>query len=503
MRQKRNFIKNIRPDSFKRPSSFSVKEAEIAGVRKTDKDCVLVGYRKTIASPNIHNQVVINNLELGTFSPVVSSSESQVPNFMSNSVSLPSLVRSNFGKNSDGALPDYVRVARRSLRAKKKSRHPRSIITVDIGGSDPDIKGNDDENDDDEDDDLEGKVSGVTTRKLKRALTDPARRTSSSSYSDSSRETTLDRKVISKKPPVPDNPSDNTQPEGDSSVKKHLNFEEEPLKNLSRSIGQVLDQDLLNDSDRSDDDTCIQNGFDEELEPLKFSKPSTVDNNHPGTSGMNMKASNRAADSRNKNDVADSNTLAMVKSDNHVVKSNELIVNQHSTDKQNSTQESSRTSVEDVLSVTEISIAKDRGCSDTVSVSHSESSLTVTGSQTTLTSKESGIAVDIISDRDIEVVKDSDKEVTVLELLREEYKRDMNISVSDFSDSGVSGVSMKNNYKSSSDSNLLQSVDATGSSDNLSIKKSTDVMTTSASFPDIYKLSEPKLVDKIGRSTIR
>ncbi|XP_053393884.1 protein FAM135B-like isoform X2 [Mercenaria mercenaria] len=545
-KQKRNFIKNIRPDTFKRPSSFNLKEAEEAASRtRGPKDVTLVGYRKTVASPNVHSRMIQNECELGTFSPVPSSSSTpQVPSSMSYSVSLPVLDRSEWSRNSDGTLPEYMQVARRSLRAKKRQRNKKSsLITVDfVGGSDPDVRVND------------NSEESEVPRRLKRALTDPVRHSSSvrskagdtdevicttseitdgigakSNRTDSDKDL-VESHIAGKEKEKHDEPD---------SVKKQLNFQEDMYKNLSYCLTQALGEDGLHDSDKSDDETCVQNGYDEFLEEeLRQRAQHSGQEGHEDHISSETTHEDRTLEVEKSKENSSSAEESINSSSQHsgltvrdILKNNVLQLTSPGARSDTRSQGESQVTLNgdpdahlDILSISEVNIAKGNAESREGSFSGSsrqsiaradltgttDSGLALTGSQTTLTSKNSS-TVEIISEHDQSI--ENETEVTVIELLREEYKRtpaisgpDLDKSMSDFSDSGVSVMSHKN-QKASSDSNLLQSVETLEISHSLEVRKSPDVMVTSASFPDITKLAEtvkerPKLVDKVGRSTV-
>lgn len=538
---KRNFIKNIRPDTFKRPSSFNLKDAEeAASSSRTPKDVVLVGYRKTVASPNVHSRVIENELELGTFSPM-SSGISQVPSSISNSVSLPVLDRSEWSRNSDGTMPEYMQVARRSLRAKKRQRNKKSkLITVDfVGGSDPDVSI------DENSEDIE------VPQRLKRALTDPIRHSNSvrnrtlnpenekspdndlvdkTCVNDLLDKTGVNGDKISHEPQIEE--KEEVKQDGKGTAKKQLDFQDDMYKNLSYCLTQALGDDGLHDSDKSDDETCIQNGYDEFVEE----KLRTKEDHHISVEDFAKAESEhegQTLDSEKNNEYPAEEESSIIGQQSNltvrdILKNNVLQLTSPGARSDKDQEEDSRVILNgdpnahlDILSISEVNIDRSNkstshgGSRQSVATAElagtTDSGLALTGSHSTLASKDSS-TVEIISEHD--QISDNDAEITVIELLREEYKRtpavtghDLNKSISDFSDSGVSVMSHRN-HKASSDSNLLQSVETLQTVDTLDVGKSPDVMVTSASFPDITKLAEtpkelPKLVDKVGHSTVK
>ncbi|KAL4235935.1 hypothetical protein ACF0H5_004324 [Mactra antiquata] len=501
---KRNFIKNIRPDTFKRPSSFNLKEAEAnASKQRTHKDVMLVGYRKTVASPNVHSRVIVNSLELGTFSPNTGSSNSpHVPGSMSNSVSFPLLERSGWGRNSDGTLPEYMQVARRSLRAKKKQRNGKtSIITVDfVGGSDPELSVGD-----------LTKEDPNPPHKLQRALTDPVRHSARARNVVNQVEMTPSEIRNSVKSDELDTVgNESIKVEGDTDgVKKHLDFQQELCQNLSQCLTQALGDQGLNDSDQSDDETCVQNGYDAFLEPHHPEHNSDGSTSEVNKVNDEKKTENMSVN-LDKNSGANQSNLTV----RDILKNNLLQLSAPGSKTDNSVKSENGNSQVDIKSISDVSL-RDSGIESQLNRSEhgsEETKLAQSDSQSTLTSKDSSSNIRILSDR--EAISDNDSELTVIELLREEYigamgenTRDINQSLSDFSDSGVSVMSHRNSHKASSDSNIVQSVETSESVDaSFDTKKSQDSRRTSASFPDITKLEttqeQPRLVSKVEHATV-
>ena len=540
-KSKRNFIKNIKPDTFKRPSSYSCTDAEIASA-KNSKGVELVGYRKMVATPDSHSRDKRNSrfVELGTLSPLQSStnlkSDTQVPDsVLASSVSMPVLFnRSGWGRNSDGTLPEYREVARRSLRAKK--RHTKSsVISVDFGGSDPALR-------------VEKRDHSGSRRRLKRAFTDPVRHSdnleSTSNSNENSQESTLkkDSNVTSielQSEPLKDSKKDNrtdgtrrpeTGKDASTGAKKELDFRQELYQNLSKCLTEALGDDgQLNDSDKSDDDRCIQNGYDEFLEtdinPVRNVdnedeiKNSNTNDNANVDRNLEIKEDKVSAVA-SKGDIAIAEKVPASASKSgltvrDILKNNDLKVGP----KLGQSDISSRQSIDststantdsgiDVLSVSGVSVKDDQ--------TDSAVSLRDSGNVST---KEIKSEIKIICDTEMDS-KNVGHRVTVSEFLREEYRKSVTADIirqsenlanpenlqntdidSDVESSEPSSVSMKNNFRASSESNLLQST-------SLEVKKVGDIMVSSASFPELSKLTDvvkeqPKLVDKVGHSTVR
>ncbi|XP_052775598.1 protein FAM135A-like isoform X3 [Mya arenaria] len=517
--RRKNIIKNIQPHTFKRPSSFNLKDAEAAAANPNKrKDVLLVGYKKTFASPNVHSRVIENALELGTLSPLSSIDRSLRSGPMSNSVSLPILER-DWSRN-DGAMPEYMQVARRSLRAKKRQKGKKSIITVDFGGSDPDMSKDDTPPDSEE-----------VQPRLKRALTDPTRRQYSrqenSNAQDGRYRTSTSQQASTPLSGERFSDHDSNYVSSDcgsvskpsskegahfqdtrSSVKKHLDFQDELHRNLSACLTKALGDDGLNDSDKSDDETCIQNGYDarcgEFLEsddhhdsngenniPVPLSNSKELVNGDKGMEARSVQQSNLTVRDILKNNTLQLSSPGGKKSQN--VGSHSSIGNDVSSSSYVQMRES-RTSLDSSVGRTSsLNVARDDSAG-------TRDSGFLTGSQSTIASKEN---LNILSDRESDSAK-----LTVNELLKEVYERDLGQDVSDLSDSGVSVMSAKTAHKASSDSNLLHSMEALEESGSSLHIKAPDVMTTSASFPDIShladtpKINHPRLVEKVGYSTV-
>ncbi|CAC5361760.1 Protein FAM135A,Protein FAM135B [Mytilus coruscus] len=146
-KQKKKFIKNIRPDTFKRPSSYSCSEAEAIAAKDPVKDCMLVGYRKldqtTTVTATDTRSSSRQSIVLGTFSPAPNRGEAVYDNEhppLSNAASLPSLfIRSSWSRTSITSLPEYAgssespHTHRRSVKSaliKNKHIHSDSEVCV-------------------------------------------------------------------------------------------------------------------------------------------------------------------------------------------------------------------------------------------------------------------------------------------------------------------------------------------------------------------------------------
>ncbi|XP_048763051.2 protein FAM135A-like isoform X3 [Ostrea edulis] len=103
-KQKKKLIKSIRPDAFKRPSSYSMSEVDAVSEKDAQKDCALIGYRKKDTASDSPGSVVDHSVELGTLCDDASKHD-----HLSTSFSMPSLfVRNSWSRTSITSLPDFV-----------------------------------------------------------------------------------------------------------------------------------------------------------------------------------------------------------------------------------------------------------------------------------------------------------------------------------------------------------------------------------------------------------
>ncbi|XP_052686477.1 protein FAM135B-like isoform X6 [Crassostrea angulata] len=103
-KQRKKLIKSIRPDAFKRPSSYSMSEVDALTQKDAHKDCALIGYRKKETGSDSPGSVVDHSVELGTL-----CDEAHKMDHLSSSSSMPSLfVRNSWSRTSITSLPDFV-----------------------------------------------------------------------------------------------------------------------------------------------------------------------------------------------------------------------------------------------------------------------------------------------------------------------------------------------------------------------------------------------------------
>ncbi|KAL3869417.1 hypothetical protein ACJMK2_042101 [Sinanodonta woodiana] len=488
MKPKKNFIKNIKPDSFKRPS-YSCVEAE--SQKNNPKDVVLVGYRQKMSRIEVNPTKNLRLIELGTLSPCQSATDKEVP----------SVGR----RRSTESLPEYVKVARRSLREKKR-HNKSSIITADFGGSDPNFRA--------------VKVLDHGPRgKFQRSNTDPI-----SSLPVSTRDKEGVKSLHSETSMLSgskdcSNSKDSTSTglpnvtirnmETDS-FKKHLDFEDGLIRSLSDTLEDDDNDDDDDDDDHSDDDNNVQNGYDEFFED-SFGKNS---------SDALSPSSGRSSSS----DLVPTVDVGKVTRTKHVltvadiVTKSDIDIKLFSTSKSNEsdlvqfseTKESTEITTGSLFSQVDTDLNKHIRKEKSGSIPNLQAPTPVTGSQASL-SKDSGIITHGSDDQ-----SDSDQEeVTVIQLLKEEYQKsnqqrmdDTDSFVTEDSSLHNSGITLASHsyYKASSDSNILKSVDDQHVQSDQRVSRSSEVISSSSSFPDLTKctVSSPsKLVsDQVCHSTV-
>lgn len=137
-KHKRKFIKNIRPEAFRRPSTYSCTGAEAKG-NVVGRDCQLVGYRKKVSEyeRDADSSGYDTASVIGTFSPMTSDHSNML---LTNSLSMPSLMsRSSWSRASINSLPDYMdreKVPYGRRRQIKSELFPKGVVH-----SDPDMRG--------------------------------------------------------------------------------------------------------------------------------------------------------------------------------------------------------------------------------------------------------------------------------------------------------------------------------------------------------------------------
>ncbi|KAK3600457.1 hypothetical protein CHS0354_037864 [Potamilus streckersoni] len=480
MKPKKNFIKNIKPDSFKRPS-YSCVEAE--SHKSHPNDVVLVGYRQKMSRIEVNPTTNLRLIELGTLSPCLSSTDNEVP----------SVGR----RRSTESLPEYVKVARRSLRDKKRSAKS-SIIMADFGGSDPDFRAVRV---------LEHKPHG----KFQRSNTDPI---------SSLPVSTCDKEGVKSLPTrmstlsgsndfnnAKDKTStglSNSSPKKmeSSSIKKHLDFEDGVYTNLNKCLSDVLGDDD-DDDDHSDDESNVQNGYD------AFFEDSFGKNSSDVLSPSDEQSPN--SDLVLTVDVGKTKrTKGLTVAD--IVAKHDIDI-KFSASKSNGsdsvpfsmTKESAGNNSGLLFSQVDTELNKHLRRDKSGSSPNLQAPTPVTGSLASL-SKDSGIITHGSDDQ----FESDQEEVTVIQLLKEEYQKSsqrMDDTDSMLHNSGITKLVVSHSYyKASSDSNILKSVDYQNVQSDQRVSRSSEVIASSSSFPDLTKctVSSPsKLVsDQVCHSTV-
>ncbi|XP_060077402.1 protein FAM135A-like [Ylistrum balloti] len=327
-KHKKKFIKNIRPDAFRRPSTYSCSEAEAKG-KVVGKDCQLVGYRKKVPDYETSSSSSYDPKSvIGTFSPNSSSMDScgdPGNMLLTNSLSMPSLMsKSSWSRASINSLPDYMdreKTPYGRRRQIKSELFPKGVVR-----SDPDMRGRI------QFEQVHGETSVSSTLPKQKAWTGEgsgADLTSQpvSSQEDDSMSITPPR-IIDKPPPAPrtcDKPllplgdSDKSHPstgESDSglssavsstvSITGHIEATSSATKgksgrknksmldstaftSLANDITKALNENEswyvtsndTNNDDQSDDETCVANGYDEFLENVCSSESKNNSSNIP------------------------------------------------------------------------------------------------------------------------------------------------------------------------------------------------------------------------------
>ncbi|XP_067677466.1 protein FAM135A-like isoform X2 [Haliotis asinina] len=262
VKSRKKFIKNIKPEAFRRPSSYSCSDAELSvhsdakgAVATPNKDAqgvTLVGYRKK--EPFELDSV---GVQLGTLSPATGLSQ---PNLASpstysfNSVSMPSLfVRSCWSRTSVNSLPDLTDLSkhrgdtletlRHNLSLKHgnahDSSHARSVFKAHRSHTAPIPD-----------------QSGQNLTKI-----DDFNSASNSANSSKSAETQESKDHLC-----------NSTGTSTKSVRQTLDFDETCYDSLAKGISQTLGESKEKVSvnpdteDKPDSDTNVANGYDEFME---------------------------------------------------------------------------------------------------------------------------------------------------------------------------------------------------------------------------------------------
>lgn len=273
-KQRRKFIKNIRPDTFRRPSSYSCSEAEAITAKDPVKDCMLVGYRKIEQTTNVTNVQTTNrqSITLGTFTPTQGEKDDteseEIPGHppLATAASMPSLFQRNtWSRTSITSLPDF------SGNTQSPHTHRRTVKSALIKNqhihSDSEVyvrKNNFVESETllpkegsfDENQSLGGRSNSIVTN---------------GSDKVSERDINCDIQSTS---------SDNTQDLSSRTGTSCKDLANEITKALNdKKDDWYVKSDVRQNDDVSDDETCVANGYDDILEKNDFSSETKVPNN--------------------------------------------------------------------------------------------------------------------------------------------------------------------------------------------------------------------------------
>ncbi|KAL5015813.1 hypothetical protein ScPMuIL_005402 [Solemya velum] len=461
---KKKFIKNIRPDAFKRPS-YSCTEAEALGMNVSNKptDAVLVGYRKTAPPSDFYQK---GTVELGTLSPMTSAENLHSHPALMNSTSMPSLLaKSCWSRASINSLPEYGNPTKDSPILPRRAVKSAIYSMPEFYGSDPGID-----------------VTPTATRRKYlnvRSNTSPLPKeidlTPTVDSGFESRNSSLDVEKVNKNRGKSTS-SDDSQEQG----------------NISTTVRKP--NVLETNDDESDDERFVANGYDPFVED---SLNETLTSEGSGDPKIDSEETNR--DLSNTKNSGNSSDKLEVKVDSSCKEKqicNEKLVNmknEGSYDHNSSQSSLSRDS--GILSQGFDSIAN-----STVSLSRDSGILTQDSDDSGATKHSSS---------------DPEDRVTVIELLKEEYaKSEISKGIVDTSKIKVTvDLSLNPNasyQKASSDSNLFRQtpseLSAVKKTNEESQAASSRLMSSSSSFPELSKLSDherpPQLVMEVGHSMV-
>lgn len=487
-KQKRKFIKNIRPDAFRRPSSYSCSEAEaMTGKAKAGKECELVGYRKKDPLSDIKIQLnpeKDTSVELGTLSPIPSSRYGDEDRNLSPSLSMPSLfVRSCWSRTSIISLPE---IGDEKTGPYKQRRSVKSaMFPLEFNRSDPDMsarintakkvsrrtyshelpssstsKGVENSSE------SKSRTEATTGANIEKDIdlkTDISRKNTSKTESDivqSSTTKTEDISLTSK---------NKTEM---SSVKKDVysSLADDITKALNEDDNWFVASNITEDDDLSDDETCVANGYDEFLE--------------------------KSCQENSSNEQNKSENLALRKSSSSSQLTNQPQSSQlskHLNDSGSGSRSSNTSNESDVLK---------------------KNTDECTGGSTPSLSKDSGIITQGSDSSD----NGFDERLTVIEFLKEEFHKNPKSVCSLISDDSCDISTLTSSslvqHRASSDTNILKSIDSSSSSgsvqtlvsDSLTQNSMSRSVMSSYSYPELSKYASedrPKLVTQIGHSTLR
>ncbi|CAG5118979.1 unnamed protein product, partial [Candidula unifasciata] len=480
----KTFIKNMKPEGFKRPSSYYCNEAETANtkldrVSAAPTGATLIGYRKMEPASAV---------QLGTFSPDLPDSFMGFQIERSHSTSLASLFPTScMNRGSEESIPD---VCKSTLSITLSSPpHPAALKAGSPISTNPE------------------RTSTTNLTSPTQSFHAPVRQIHSTGDSPS---------IVTSKPPIPPasrdsgpalsspdksvhsptstsvhSTKDGTLPVVERSLSSSSSpkLTKEDLKRLAEDISQALGEKepspsklfTSNDDDFSDDDTNIANGFHDVLCTYKddFSEVQALDS--------------QAA-------------LSATSSGQVSISSSGVIYDAADIPLQNSDSALRRqlSSQEDTGSSTSVSAA--------VSSTQNDPLLTKTASE--------GTVVELRTPAVSNMCIDPRQKVTVIELLKDEYRRSLlekqELSLIESSSiQHMAGESTTfSGHRAASDSDILKNCEdeerncQTKSQEKTSIdgsEKRRTLLTSSSSYPELsqaVKPEPPKLVSIVGHRTV-
>ncbi|KAJ8306008.1 hypothetical protein KUTeg_016553 [Tegillarca granosa] len=478
LKQKKKFIKNIRPDAFRRPSSYSCSEAEaMTGKTKSEKECELVGYRKK--DPLSDMKVQLNpekdtTVELGTLSPIPSSRFGDDDKLnLSPSLSMPSLfVRSCWSRTSIISLPEMGDEKTGPFKQRRSVKS--AMFPLEYNRSDPDMSARINAAKKFSKRTHSHELPSSSTSKGVESSSEPKLQTEATSGAN------IEKDITSK---TEDDIVQTTKTEKDLNLMPKNKTEETVSKgvysSLADDITKALNEDdnwfvtsnIAADDDISDDETCIANGYDEFLEKSCHENSSTEQNK---AENLTLHKSSSSSQINNQPQLSQ--------------------VSKHLNDSGSGSHSSNTSNEIDVLKKSTEDCAA--------------------GGSTPSLSKDSGIITQGSDSSD----NGFDERLTVIEFLKEEFQKNPKSVCSLISDdscdiSALATSSSLVQHRASSDTNILKSIDSSSSSgsvqtlvsDSLTQNTMSRSVMSSFSYPELSKYAledRPKLVTQIGHSTL-
>ncbi|XP_046554635.1 protein FAM135A-like [Haliotis rubra] len=459
VKSRKKFIKNIKPEAFRRPSSYSCSDAELSvhsdakgAVATPNKDAqgvTLVGYRKK--EPFELDSV---GVQLGTLSPATGLSQ---PNLASpstysfNSVSMPSLfVRSCWSRTSVNSLPDLTDLSKHRGDTLETLQHNLSLKN----GNAP---------------------ASSRARSAHRSHTAPIPHQSGQNLPKQDDFTSASDSANCSKSAETQGSKDhscNSTGTSTKSVRQTLDFDKTCYDSLAKGISQALGESedkvpVDSDSeDKPDSDAHVANGYDEFME------------SHSGAT--------------REGEVSKTKPVSVA----------------------SSVQESALgTSGVDSALGSEISLQDGATVAETVSTVSKDSGLNMKSDVTSV------IVVDNTDTASVVSENCSSSKISILELLKEEYAKSNPGEKIHLSDEHLDiSTSIKSNlgcHRASSDTDIIRNIEEEKWKEDIGgvVMRRSDgmpqprgrVLSSSSSYPELSRYGEPekpKLVSAIGHNTV-